>query len=89
MMTEKLEKLERRERTNRQNSERTIKQTEKPTTKKKNRNNQKVKIVITLQNHRPLDNTRLTVESIHGTTIIKVRFTLFLPDLYINIIHIK
>lgn len=46
-MTEKLEKLERRERTNRQNSERTIKQTEKPTTKK-NRNNQKVKIVITL-----------------------------------------
>ena len=47
-MTEKLEKLERRERTNRQNSERTIKQTEKPTTKKKNRNNQKVKIVITL-----------------------------------------
>jgi len=48
MMTEKLEKLERRERTNRQNSERTIKQTEKPTTKKKNRNNQKVKIVITL-----------------------------------------
>lgn len=47
-MTEKLEKLERRERTNRQNSERTIKQTEKPTTKKKNRNNQKVKIAITL-----------------------------------------
>lgn len=47
-MTEKLEKLERRERTNRQNSKRTIKQTEKPTTKKKNRNNQKVKIVITL-----------------------------------------
>ena len=85
-MTEKLEKLEgENERTDKTASERSNKQKNPPQKQKQ----PKVKIVITLTNHRPLDNTRLTVESIHGTTIIKVRFTLFLPDLYINIIHIK
>lgn len=45
-MTEKLEKLERRERTDKTASERSNKQKNPP--QKKNRNNQKVKIVITL-----------------------------------------